>query len=79
MKSIIGTNVQNQVSSFCTVIWRGEKYRVLCTPSYLLSVATKIAEAERVSYFDIYKRLVASLGSEYSEARAAVSVLLSEK
>ncbi|AFA40529.1 hypothetical protein Pogu_2502 [Pyrobaculum oguniense TE7] len=65
--------------SFCTVVWRGEKYRVLCTPSYLLSVATKIAEAEHVSYIDIYKRLVASLWSEYAEARTVASVILSEK
>ncbi|MEM0463361.1 MAG: hypothetical protein QXS00_08785 [Pyrobaculum sp.] len=65
--------------SFCTVVWRGEKYRVLCTPSYLLSVATKIAEAEHMSYIDIYKRLVASLWSEYAEARTVASVILSEK
>jgi len=43
------------VGDLCTVTWRGEKYRVECTPSFLLSLATVLASAEGVSYIDIYR------------------------
>ena len=39
----------------CTVTWRGVKYRVECTPSFLLSLASALASAEGVSYIDIYR------------------------
>jgi len=43
------------VGDMCTVTWRGEKYRVECTPSFLLSLAAALASAEGVSYIDIYR------------------------
>jgi hypothetical protein len=43
------------VGDMCTVTWRGEKYRVECTPSFLLALATVLASAEGVSYIDIYR------------------------
>jgi hypothetical protein len=43
------------VGNLCTVTWRGEKYRVECTPSFLLALATVLASAEGVSYIDIYR------------------------
>jgi hypothetical protein len=43
------------VCSLCTVVWRGEKYRVECTPSFLLALAVVLASAEGVSYIDIYR------------------------
>jgi hypothetical protein len=43
------------VGDLCTVTWRGEKYRVECTPSFLLALATVLASAEGVSYIDIYR------------------------
>jgi hypothetical protein len=43
------------VGDLCTVTWRGEKYRVECTSSFLLALATVLASAEGVSYIDIYK------------------------
>jgi hypothetical protein len=46
------------VGDLCTVTWRGEKYRVECTPSFLLSLASALASAEGVSYIDIYRELV---------------------
>jgi hypothetical protein len=33
----------------------GEKYRVECTHSFLLSLAAALASAEGVSYIDIYR------------------------
>jgi hypothetical protein len=43
------------VGDLCTVTWRGEKYRVECTPSFLLALAVALASAEGVSYIDIYR------------------------
>jgi len=43
------------VGGLCTVTWRGEKYRVECTPSFLLALAVALASAEGVSYIDIYR------------------------
>ena len=41
------------VGDLCIVT--GEKYRVECTPSFLLSLAAALASAEGVSYIDIYR------------------------
>jgi len=43
------------VGDLCTVTWRGEKYRVECTPSFLLTLAVVLAFAEGASYIDIYR------------------------
>jgi hypothetical protein len=43
------------VDDLCTVTWRGEKYRVECTPSFLLALVVVLASAEGVSYIDIYR------------------------
>jgi len=43
------------VGGLCTVTWRGEKYRVECTPSFLIALAVALASAEGVSYIDIYR------------------------
>ncbi len=67
------------VGDFCTVVWRGEKYRVECTPSYLLSLACKIAEAECVPYPEIYRQILNSVEGEYRGIRRLVSTMLSEK
>jgi len=67
------------VSVMCTVTWRGERYRVECSPSYLLSIATKIAENEHINYFDVYKVIVESLHGEYRSTRRVVNALLLEK
>ncbi|AAL62987.1 hypothetical protein [Pyrobaculum aerophilum] len=64
---------------FCTVLWRGEKYRVECTPSHLLSLATKIAEAEATPYLEVYKQIIISIEAEYSGTRHIVAALLAEK
>jgi len=50
-----------------------------CSPSFLLSLATKIAEAESASYIDVYRRILHSLNAEYDKARIAVEDILSEK
>jgi hypothetical protein len=42
------------VGDLCIVTWRGEKYRVECTPSFLLALATALAP-EGTSYIDIYR------------------------
>lgn len=63
----------------CTVMWRGEKYRVECSPSFLLSIASKIAENERISYLDVYKQIMESLEGEYRNTRRVVNALLLEK
>jgi len=67
------------VGVLCTVMWRGERYRVECSPSYLLSVAAKIAENEHTSYFDVYRMIVESLYGEYKSTRRVVNTLLLEK
>jgi hypothetical protein len=38
---------------YCDVA--GEKYRVECTPSFLLALAVALASAEGTSYIDIYR------------------------
>jgi hypothetical protein len=43
------------VGDLCTVTWRGEKYRVECTSSFLLALAVALASAEGTSYIDIYR------------------------
>ncbi|MCC6031509.1 MAG: hypothetical protein LM566_01170 [Pyrobaculum sp.] len=50
-----------------------------CSPSYLLSVAAKIAENEHTSYFDVYRMIVESLYGEYRSTRRVVNTLLLEK
>jgi hypothetical protein len=67
------------VGVMCTVTWRGERYRVECSPSYLLSIATKIAENEHTNYFDVYKVIAESLYGEYRSTRRVVNALLLEK
>ncbi|ACB40920.1 hypothetical protein [Pyrobaculum neutrophilum] len=63
----------------CTVVWRGEKYRVECSPSHLLSVATKIAEAECIPYFEVYRWLLTALDGRYRTTADVVNRLLTEK
>jgi hypothetical protein len=67
------------VNVMCTVTWRGERYRIECSPSYLLNIATKIAENEHINYFDVYKVIVESLYGEYRSTRRVVNALLLEK
>jgi hypothetical protein len=43
------------VGDLYTVTRRGEKYRVECTPSFLLALAVVLASAEGASYIDIYR------------------------
>ena len=63
----------------CTVTWRGEKYRIECTPSYLLSLAAALA-GEGLSYIDIYRELVRQVAeAQYREAAGRVGELLKEK
>ena len=50
-----------------------------CSPSFLLSVASKIAENEHISYLDVYKQIVESLEGEYRNTRRVVNALLLEK
>jgi ABC-type dipeptide/oligopeptide/nickel transport system permease subunit len=58
----------------------GEKYRVECTPSFLLSLAAALASAEGVSYIDIYRQLVKQVAARnYREAARRVGELLREK
>ncbi|MEM1597257.1 MAG: hypothetical protein QW598_09615 [Pyrobaculum sp.] len=63
----------------CSVRWRGERYFVECSPSYLLSLAVKIAEAEQISHIDIYTHIVKTAVFEYTNAKKVVEVVLSEK
>ncbi len=59
----------------------GEKYRVECTPSFLLALATVLASAEGVSYIDIYRQLDRQVVEmrRYREAAKRVGNLLREK
>jgi hypothetical protein len=43
------------VGDLYTMTWRGEKYRVECTPSFLLALVVVLASAEGTSYIDIYR------------------------
>ncbi len=65
----------------CTVTWRGEKYRVERTPSFLLALAVALASAEGASYIDIYRQLDRQVVEmrRYREAAGRVDVLLKEK
>ncbi|ABL87832.1 conserved hypothetical protein [Pyrobaculum islandicum DSM 4184] len=63
----------------CTVAWRGEKYRIECSPSSLLSIATKIAEIEHIPYLEVYRGLVNSLEDMYRNTKRKIDMLLSEK
>ena len=68
------------MGDLCTVTWRGEKYRIECTPSFLLSLASALASAEGVSYIDIYRQLVKQvMETKYREAAGRVGELLREK
>ncbi len=65
-------------------MWRGEKCRVECTPSFLLTLAVALASAEGVSYIDIYRQLDRQVMEmrryhEAREYREAVEKLLKEK
>jgi len=62
---------------YCDVA--GVKYRVECTPSFLLALAVALA-GESLSYIDIYRQLVRQV-VEMREYRAAgrVGELLKEK
>ncbi len=66
------------MGDLCTVTWRGEKYRVECTPSHLLALATVLA-GETLSYFEIYRELARQAAREYREAAGRVAELLKEK
>lgn len=65
------------MGSLCTVVWRGVRYRVECTPSHLLSLATKVAEEK--DYFEVYRLIVESLHYDYRLVKNVVEVVLSEK
>jgi len=67
------------VKGLCVVAWGNSRYVIDCSPSFLLSLATKIAEAESASYIDVYRRILRSLNAEYDKARIAVEDILSEK
>ncbi len=69
------------MGDLCTVTWRGEKYRVVCTPSFLLALAVVLAFAEDASYIDIYRWLVRQVVEmrRYREAAKRVGDLLREK
>ena len=64
---------------YCDVA--GVRYRVECTPSFLLALATVLASAEGVSYIDIYRQLVRQVVEMrwYREAAGRVGELLKEK
>jgi hypothetical protein len=65
------------VGDLCTVTWRGEKYRVECTPSFLLSLASALAP-EGVSHIEIYRQLVSQVRKRKKTAEV-VGELLREK
>ncbi|MFZ8810561.1 MAG: hypothetical protein ACO2PN_20945 [Pyrobaculum sp.] len=64
----------------CTVTWRGEKYRIECTPSHLLSLAVALASAEGTSHLDIYRQLVKQVAAhDYQKTARRVGEVLKEK
>lgn len=79
VKLILISIIWKPVAIFCTVLWRGEKYRVECTPSHLLSLATKIAEIEATSYPEVYRQIVGNIEARYNGTRHVVTSLLAEK
>jgi hypothetical protein len=73
--------VHGSVDDLCTVTWRGEKYRIECTPSYLLSLASALASAEGASHIEIYRELARQVVEmrKYREVAGRVEELLKEK
>lgn len=67
------------MGNLCTVTWRGEKYRIECTPSYLLSLASALASAEGASHIDIYKQLVSQVMGKRQKTADVIEGLLREK
>jgi hypothetical protein len=69
------------VDNLCTVTWRGEKYRVECTPSHLLALAVALASAEGTSHIEIYREFVKQVVEmrRYREVAGRVGELLKEK
>jgi hypothetical protein len=57
----------------------GEKYRVECTPSFLLALAVALASAEGTSHIDIYRQLARQVMERYRETARRVGNLLREK
>ena len=69
------------VGDLCTVTWRGEKYRVECTHSHLLALASALAP-EGVSHIEIYKQLAGQVAEKirgYQDVARRVGELLKEK
>ncbi len=64
---------------YCDVA--GVKYRVECTPSFLLALVVALASAEGVSYIDIYRQHARQVMEmcRYREAAGRVGELLKEK
>ena len=68
------------MGELCTVVWRGVKYRVECTPSFLLSLASALASAEGASYIEIYRQLARQVKEmRRHETARLVGELLKEK
>jgi hypothetical protein len=69
------------MGDICTVTWRGEKYRIECTPSHLLALAVVLASAEGASHVKIYKELARQVVEmrRYREVARHVGDLLREK
>ncbi len=67
------------MGDLCTVVWRGRKYRIECTPSHLLALAVVLA-GETLSYFEIYRQLARQvLEARSRETARRVAELLKEK
>jgi transcription elongation factor Elf1 len=79
--AVITASVCNYVGDMCTVVWRGEKYNIECTPSHLLALAVALASAEGASHIDIYRQLVNQVVEmrQYRETARRVDELLREK
>lgn len=48
-------------SGRCVARWGDRSYLVECDPTWLLSLASKIAEAEGVNYLDVFRQVRASV------------------
>lgn len=48
-------------SGRCVARWGDRSYVVECDPAWLLSLASKIAEAEGVNYLDVFRQVKASV------------------
>jgi hypothetical protein len=69
------------VGDLCTATWRGEKYRVECTHSYLLALASALAP-EGAFHIDIYERLAGQVAEKIrgcQDVARRVGELLREK